>query len=231
MPLLDPMCGSGTFLLEAALMAHDIAPGWRASSAFQRWSRSIRAMAGLLDGSKAREARRATTIYGSDISPVEAERARQNLAAAGLHESVDCDAPTCSRWQAPAAEGVMVANPPYGVRLDEQERLAAFYPRLGDALKQRFAGWRCYFISADTQLPKLIGLKASKRTPLYNGALECRLYEYRIDCRLDAGRNRRLRRCRGARSRRRSRSLASLPCSLICRRRSFTESALRSASS
>ena len=75
---------------------------------------------------------------------------------------------------------MLVANPPYGVRLEEQEKLAAFYPKLGDALKQRFAGWRCYFISADPQLPKLIGLKASKRTPLFNGALECRLLEYKI---------------------------------------------------
>ena len=80
----------------------------------------------------------------------------------------------------PAAEGVLVANPPYGIRLEEQEGLAAFYPKLGDALKRRFAGWRCYFISADPQLPRLIGLKASRRTPLFNGALECRLPEYRI---------------------------------------------------
>ena len=73
-----------------------------------------------------------------------------------------------------------MANPPYGVRLDELERLAAFYPKLGDALKRHFAGWRCYLFSGDPQLPKLIGLKASKRTPLFNGALECRLLEYRI---------------------------------------------------
>jgi putative N6-adenine-specific DNA methylase len=92
---------------------------------------------------------------------------------------VGCGAPTCCA-EAPAAEGVLVANPPYGVRLEEQERLAAFYPKLGDALKQHFAGWRCYFISADPQLPKLIGLKASKRTPLYNGALECRLFEFKM---------------------------------------------------
>ena len=80
----------------------------------------------------------------------------------------------------PAQSGVMVTNPPYGVRLGEQKLLDALYPKLGDALKQRFAGWRCYFFSGDDSLPKLIGLKASKRTPLYNGALECRLYEYRI---------------------------------------------------
>ena len=66
------------------------------------------------------------------------------------------------------------------MRLGEQKSLDLLYPKLGDALKQRFAGWRCYFFSGDENLPKLIGLKATKRTPLYNGALECRLYEYRV---------------------------------------------------
>jgi putative N6-adenine-specific DNA methylase len=71
-------------------------------------------------------------------------------------------------------------NPPYGERLADEDELAAFYPKLGDLLKQRFAGWTAYIFSADLRLPKLIGLKASRRTPLYNGALECRLYEYRL---------------------------------------------------
>jgi putative N6-adenine-specific DNA methylase len=66
------------------------------------------------------------------------------------------------------------------VRLAESSPLAEFYPRLGDALKQRFAGWTAYLLSGDPRLAKLIGLKASKRTPLFNGALECRLYEYRL---------------------------------------------------
>src|SRR5208282_1077753 len=79
---------------------------------------------------------------------------------------------------APAPAGVIVSNPPYGVRQADAAELAAFYPRLGDALKQRFAGWTAYLFSGDPQLPKLIGLKTGRRTPLYNGALECRLYEY-----------------------------------------------------
>jgi putative N6-adenine-specific DNA methylase len=81
---------------------------------------------------------------------------------------------------APAASGVIVTNPPYGVRLAATHDLAGFYPKLGDALKQRFAGWRAYIFTADAQLPKLIRLSASKRTPLYNGALECRLLEYKL---------------------------------------------------
>ena len=80
----------------------------------------------------------------------------------------------------PAPTGVMVTNPPYGKRLGEQDELAEFYPKFGDALKQKFAGWNCYIFSADMNLPKLIKLQASKRTPLFNGALECRLFEYRI---------------------------------------------------
>ncbi|MCJ7838523.1 MAG: class I SAM-dependent RNA methyltransferase, partial [Burkholderiales bacterium] len=81
---------------------------------------------------------------------------------------------------APAATGVLVTNPPYGERMGEQQELAEFYPRFGDALKQKFAGWNCYILSADMNLPKLIKLKVSRRTPLYNGALECRLFEYKI---------------------------------------------------
>jgi putative N6-adenine-specific DNA methylase len=66
------------------------------------------------------------------------------------------------------------------VRLAASDALAAFYPKLGDALKQRFAGWTAYLLSGDPRLPKLIGLKATRRTPLFNGSLECRLYEYRL---------------------------------------------------
>ena len=75
---------------------------------------------------------------------------------------------------------MLVCNPPYGIRLSDQDSLAAFYPRLGDALKQRFAGWHAYLLSADLRLPKLIGLKPGRRTPLYNGTLECRLYGFAL---------------------------------------------------
>ena len=81
---------------------------------------------------------------------------------------------------APAPTGLLVANPPYGVRLEDDAALAAFYPRLGDALKQRFAGWTACLMTGDARLAKLIGLKPSRRTPLYNGAIECRLYRFEI---------------------------------------------------
>jgi putative N6-adenine-specific DNA methylase len=80
----------------------------------------------------------------------------------------------------PAESGILVMNPPYGERLSDLDELAAFYPKLGDALKQRYAGWTAYILTADLRLAKLIRLTASRRTPLYNGALECRLFEYRM---------------------------------------------------
>jgi putative N6-adenine-specific DNA methylase len=74
----------------------------------------------------------------------------------------------------------MVMNPPYGERMGSADELARFYPKLGDALKRNFTGWRCYIFTADLRLPKLIRLEPSRRTPLWNGALECRLYEFEI---------------------------------------------------
>ena len=187
--LLDPMCGSGTFLIEAAMIALDIAPGLGRRFGFERFRHHERSTWAAVR--RAAESRRQTPrvlpLFGSDIVGEWVRRSRVNLDAAGLADCVRLDRADLLERTPPAAEGVMVANPPYGVRLGEAEELAAFYPQLGDALKQRWGGWRCYFFSADAELPKRIGLKATRRTPLFNGALECRLYEYRMV----AGSNRR----------------------------------------
>jgi putative N6-adenine-specific DNA methylase len=119
-------------------------------------------------------------IHGSDKSGTVLGLARGNLAAAGIERAVQLKQMDVLDGGPPAAAGVMVMNPPYGERQASEEELAAFYPRLGDALKQRYSGWTAYILTADLRLAKLIGLKASKRTPLYNGALECRLFEYRL---------------------------------------------------
>lgn len=180
--LLDPMCGSGTFLIEAVQIALDIAPGLGRRFAFEAlktcdeaaWRRIRRAAEG--------RRRHATglPIFGSDSEAVQVKRARINLEAAGLADMVRLEQAELTERTPPADEGVMVANPPYGVRIGETSELAEFYPKLGDALKANWAGWRCYFLSADPELPKLIRLKASKRTPLFNGALECRVFEYKM---------------------------------------------------
>jgi putative N6-adenine-specific DNA methylase len=181
-PLLDPMCGSGTILLEAAHMALDIAPGLGRRFAFEKFKNfDARRWRELRQRSAARQKPKVPLgIYGSDLAGDALKAARANLIAAGLEKIVSLKRADVLELSAPAKEGVIVTNPPYGVRLGEQRALAEFYPKLGDVLKKQFSGWRAYLLSADMRLPKLIRLAASKRTPLYNGALECRLFEYKM---------------------------------------------------
>lgn len=181
-PLLDPMCGSGTFLIEAAQMALGIAPGLGRRFAFERLADFDDAQwRGLLhDAQERATAPGRLAVYGSDLYGEQLKRAQDNLAAAGLADRVPLKQANLLELTPPEASGVLVANPPYGARLGDKVGLGAFYPQLGDALKRRFAGWRCYLFSADKALPRLIGLRSSKRIPLYNGPLECRLYEYRM---------------------------------------------------
>jgi putative N6-adenine-specific DNA methylase len=181
-PLLDPMCGSGTFLLEAAQMALNIAPGSGRSFAFEKlknfdadvWHK-------LREEAKARELPRTPQpIFGSDLFGESLDAARANLAAAGLAEVVSLKQCNVLEASAPAPSGILVTNPPYGVRLGEQHQLAEFYPKLGDVLKQKFRGWNAYIFTADLRLAKLIRLAVSRRTPLFNGPLECRLFEVKV---------------------------------------------------
>ncbi len=176
------MCGSGTFLIEAMQRARAIAPGARRAFAFEKLRNfDAPAWETIKASAAAREAPDCSpAIYGSDLYGDALKRARVNLAEAGFAEAVDLKQANMLEITAPAAEGVLVTNPPYGVRLGELDELAAFYPKLGDVLKQKFAGWRAYVFTADLRLPKLIGLTPSRRTPLYNGALECRLYEFKM---------------------------------------------------
>jgi putative N6-adenine-specific DNA methylase len=188
-PLLDPMCGSGTFLVEAAQMALNIAPGAGRGFGFQNLKNfELGLWKDLLEEAMDAEKPAADAqIYGSDISPVAVRAALANLDRAGLLAAVTLSTGDLLEIAAPAAAGIMVANPPYGERLSELDELAAFYPLLGSALKRNFAGWNCYLLSADLRLPKLMRLTPSKKTPLYNGAIECRLFEFKMV----AGSNRR----------------------------------------
>ena len=180
--LLDPMCGSGTIPLEAALMARQIGPGISRPFGFERllvhdaarWERQ-------------REAARAeqvaalpSAIYASDRDPATVKIAQRMFQGAGVANDIQLKQSDILDLDAPSAQGVMVINPPYGVRLSRPDELESFYPKLGDWLKQRFAGWRAYVLTGDARVPKLIGLTPSKRIPLFNGALECRLYEFVI---------------------------------------------------
>jgi putative N6-adenine-specific DNA methylase len=183
-PLLDPMCGSGTILLEAAGMALGDAPGLARDMKDFGFTKLLDYEPALwkklcMEAAERRVAAPPSLqIFGSDSDDDAVARARQNLAHAGIDDLVELRRADLLEIDPPAREGILVTNPPYGERLGEAEALAAFYPRLGDALKQRFAGWHCWFLSADANLPKRIGLKPDRKIPLYNGALECRFYGF-----------------------------------------------------
>jgi putative N6-adenine-specific DNA methylase len=180
--LLDPMCGGGTFLLEAVQMGRRIAPGLGRRFAFEKLNQFDEPRwRALRDASRARQQPAASLrIFGSDVNGAVLQAARANLDAAGLTEAVTLKQVSVLDLKPPAESGLLVMNPPYGVRTGEEAELAGLYPRLGDVLKQRFAGWRACIFTADLRLPRLIRLTPSRRTPLFNGALECRLYEFRL---------------------------------------------------
>jgi putative N6-adenine-specific DNA methylase len=181
-PLLDPMCGSGTFLMEAAQMALNIPAGGNRGFAFEKLKVHDRDTWSALRAERMALALPPTPlpIYGSDLFGESLKAARTNIDAAGWNEVISLKQANVLEISAPAREGILVTNPPYGIRLGEQERLAEFYPKLGDALKQKFSGWRAYIFTADLRLPKLIRLSTSRRIPLFNGPLECRLFEYKL---------------------------------------------------
>jgi putative N6-adenine-specific DNA methylase len=180
-PFLDPMCGSGTIVAEAALIAANRAPGlartfgfqklaWFDGPAWQRIKQTAR--------DRIRAAPPVPTLFASDIAPGAIGKTQSNLNAAQIGDFVAIECADILTRAAPAASGVLVTNPPYGVRLSDQEKMGAFYPLLGDALKQHFAGWTAHFFTGDLRLPKLIHLKVARKTPLFNGAIDCRLFEF-----------------------------------------------------
>lgn len=184
-PLLDPMCGSGTFLLEAAQQSlHEAGGLSRDEGEF-----ALERLAGFdaklwqalrTEAAEMRSNPDTLPIWGSDIDKTIVQRAQQNLAYAGVDDLVSVAQCDMLLRGAPAESGILVANLPYGERLGEADELADFYPKLGDALKRNFAGWSCWLLTADERLPKLIGLKASRKVPLFNGPIECRLYRFDI---------------------------------------------------
>lgn len=181
-PFLDPLCGSGTIPLEAAMLAHKMPPGLGRRFAFERflnfngslWSSIVEAArAAQQPGGHA-------LIAASDRDARAIEAALGQAKAAGLEGEIQFTQQDLFDVVPPASPGVMVMNPPYGIRLGTQSELDRFYPKLGSWLKTRCVGWRVYLFTGDLRAPKLIGLAPSKRIPLFNGAIECRLYEFLI---------------------------------------------------
>jgi len=182
-PLLDPCCGSGTILLEAALRSLRIAPGLqRGEFAFERWPDFDPVLwQVLLQEARAQERTDLPApIWGRDRDPTVLAQARDNAERCGVGDRLHFNVGELADLEAPAPSGLLICNPPYGKRLGDAQELAPLYRQLGDVLKQRFTGWKAYILSGNSQLAKQIGLRTSRRLEVYNGSLPCRLLEYEL---------------------------------------------------
>jgi putative N6-adenine-specific DNA methylase len=184
-PLLDAMCGSGTILTEAAMIAMNIAPGAQRPFSFEKLR--------FFDASQFKQLRDASRqsigrlepelIFGNDVnlSAIDAtSRHLQNVVGSELLKSIRLTIGRAEDIVRPAESGLMLSNPPYGERMDELETLRAWYPALGAWMKRELSGWTVSFITADREMPSGLGFKPGKKTPLFNGALDCRLFEFQM---------------------------------------------------
>jgi len=178
--LLDPMCGSGTLLIEGALMAADVAPGLRREYfGFLGWQQhDIALWRSLLDEAKQRAETGLRALrpcfFGSDADPRMVQTAKRNAQAAGVAGFFTLDKQDMARAAPPpdVGYGLVITNPPYGERLGDRAEMPKLYRALGDTLRQRFTGWRAAVLAGDLELGRAMQLHADKRYALYNGALE-----------------------------------------------------------
>lgn len=177
-PFVDPLCGSGTIPIEAALVATRTAPGLGRRFGFERWlDFDADLFAGVRREAQAKIRSAPHPIIGVDRSDRVLEAAQRNIAAAGLLRSVDLQRSTFQRFQPPAGPGTLIANPPYDLRLKTAD-IGALYQELGDTFKKSYRGYTAWIFSANLEALKRIGLKTSRRIHLFNGPVEARLYRY-----------------------------------------------------
>lgn len=181
-PFLDPMCGSGTFLIEAAMMAVNQPPGMKRTFGFQKLTSFDEGLWKKIETEAMNKMKpiEFLDIYGSDMDLRAVRVARHNLKVAGLEEVAKVIQSDFVKLEPPASEGTLVTNPPYGQRIGEDEDLKEVYPVWAKHMKESFGGWDTYFLTADLEMPKDMRLKPTKKTPLFNGALECRLFEIKM---------------------------------------------------
>lgn len=186
--LIDPMCGSGTFLIEAAMMAADIAPGiLRDYFGFIYWKQHDKEAWNKLkaDAERRRQAglARIPLIMGGDADPKAVEAARANIAEAGLSDWIQVAQRRLLDWPAEAqalpAAGLLVCNPPYGERMGDADSLPRLYESLGDIMRESLPGWRSAVITDKPQLGKFTGLTLFESVPFDNGPIECEVLFYR----------------------------------------------------
>ena len=181
-PLLDPLCGTGTFAIEAALIATRTPPGLRREFAFERWAMHDLELFSEVTRAASREHRDApAAIVARDRDERAVQAAKRNLKAAWMSRWVEVERCNALDLELPWSEGgVIVANPPYGKRVGDVNRLGKFYRGFGDRLKKNAQGATAWLLVGNRQLANKIGLKAKRRIPLFNGPIECRLLKYEL---------------------------------------------------
>jgi len=182
---LDAMCGSGTLPIEAGMIASKIAPGLhRNYFGFKHWKgHSSKIWDELLSEAQdcvIRDRKLLPKIIGYDQDARAIKTSIGNAERAGLHGLVHFEKLSLREVQTVGPRGIIVLNPPYGERLGEEEELKPLYRSIGDLFKQKFKGWKGFVFTGNPELAKNVGLKASRRHVLFNGALECRLLEYQL---------------------------------------------------
>jgi 23S rRNA (guanine2445-N2)-methyltransferase / 23S rRNA (guanine2069-N7)-methyltransferase len=189
-PLLDPMCGSGTILIEAAMMAQDYAPGLlRKSFGFSKWiQHSPKIWQELIEEAQTRRKIGAqqlkAEIRGYDTSPKMVGIARRNVISAGLENTIDVTVKEANKFTPPTHHGnqygIIVTNPPYGERLQGEEDLTQFYRDLGAVLRERFLNWDMAMLSGNPALGKELGIHSHKQYNFFNGTLACKLLMFHL---------------------------------------------------
>jgi 23S rRNA (guanine2445-N2)-methyltransferase / 23S rRNA (guanine2069-N7)-methyltransferase len=185
--LVDPMCGTGTLPIEAALIACDVAPGLlRREHGFERWpGHDAATWKRLVEEAKGRDRRgkaELPPIVGYDVDPEAVRAATECARRAGVATHVAFERRELAACEPVGSKpGLFVVNPPYGERLGEISRLGTLYRRIGDTLKQRFKGWSGFVFTGNLELAKSIGLHVTRRHVLYNGPIECRLLAIPIE--------------------------------------------------
>ncbi len=178
---IDPMCGSGTLVIEAAMMAHNIPPGlYRKKFGFESWKDFNSELLEDIYEEESPENKIDINIIGADISEIATRITSENIDNAALKKKIEVITKPINDFIPPKDEcGTIITNPPYGERLKKDE-INSFYKELGDKFKNSFKGYNIWLISSNFGAIKNIGLHPSKKMTLYNGALECKFLNYEI---------------------------------------------------
>lgn len=180
LPLIDPMCGTGTLLIEAAMIARNIAPGSNRNFAAEKWTIipeeywiDVRDEAFSME-----DYDKEVKIFGSDIDEDTIEIARKNIEKAGVEDDIILECKNFLDIEVDSEYGAMITNPPYGDRLLDEEAVERLYRLLGDVCRMRMPKWSYYIITSNKNFEKCFERKATKNRKLYNGGIECYYYQY-----------------------------------------------------